>query len=79
MMIVKVLGAGCTKCKLLEQRLHNLKSQYQLDIEIEKVTQLNEIMAYSVMMTPGLVIDGKLKSVGKVPPEDELLKWIREV
>ena len=77
-MIVKVLGTGCTKCKTLENRLHDLKAKYQLDIDIEKVTQLNDIMAYGVMMTPGLVIDGKLKSVGKVPQEDELLKWIRE-
>jgi small redox-active disulfide protein 2 len=77
-MIVKVLGTGCTKCKTLGQRLHEIKEKHQLDIEIQKVTQLNEIMAYGVMMTPGLVINEKLISVGKVPPEDELLRWIRE-
>jgi small redox-active disulfide protein 2 len=77
-MIVKVLGTGCPKCKTLEKRLLDLKAKYQLDVDIEKVTQLSDIMAYGVMMTPGLVIDGKLKSVGKVPQEDELLKWIRE-
>ena len=77
-MIVKVLGTGCTKCKTLEKRLLDLKAKYQLDIDIEKVSQLNDIMAYGVMMTPGLVIDEKLKSVGKVPSEDELLKWIRK-
>ena len=78
-MIVKVLGAGCTKCKSLEQKLQDLKSQYQLDIEIQKVTELKDIMSYGIMMTPGLVIDGKLKSVGKVPREDEILKWLEEV
>jgi small redox-active disulfide protein 2 len=78
-MIVKVIGTGCTKCKTLEQRLHELKEKHKLDIEIQKVTQLNDIMAYGVMMTPGLVINEKLISVGKVPPEDELLRWIREV
>ena len=77
-MIVKVLGAGCTKCKTLEKSLLDLKAKYQLEIDIEKVTQLNDIMAYGVMMTPGLVIDEKLKSDGKVPSEDELLKWIRK-
>ena len=77
-MIVKVLGTGCTKCKTLEKRLLDLKAKYQLDVDIEKVTQLNDIMAYGVMMTPGLVINEKLISVGKVPPEDELLWWIRE-
>jgi len=78
-MIIKVLGTGCTKCKTLENRLIDLKAKYHLDIDIEKVTQLNDIMAYGVMMTPGLVIDGKLKSVGKVPQEAELLQLIREV
>ena len=74
-MIVKVLGTGCTKCKTLENRLLDLKAKYQLDIDIEKVSQLNDIMAYGVMMTPGLVINEKLKSVGKVPKDNEILKW----
>jgi small redox-active disulfide protein 2 len=78
-MIVKVLGAGCAKCKTLEQRLHELKEKHQLDFEIKKVSQLNDIIAYGVMMTPGLIINEELKSVGKVPKEDELLKWIKEV
>jgi len=78
-MIVKVLGTGCTKCKTLELRLLDLKAKYQLDIDIEKVSQLNDIMAYGVMMTPGLVINEKLKSVGKVPKDNEILKWIQEV
>jgi len=77
-MIVKVLGTGCTKCKTLEKRLVDLKEKYQLDIDIEKVSQLNDIMAYGVMMTPGLVMNEKLICVGKVPKEDELLRWIRE-
>jgi len=77
-MIVKVLGTGCTKCKTLEKRLFDLKAKFLLDIDIEKVSQLNDIIAYGVMTTPGLVIDEKLKSVGKVPSEDELLKWIRK-
>ena len=52
---------------------------YEMDFDIEKVTQLNDIMAYGVMMTPGLVINEKIKSIGKVPSEEELLKWIKEV
>lgn len=77
-MKIKVLGSGCTKCKLLERKLMDLKAKHNLNFEIEKVTQLNDIMNYGVMMTPGLVIDEQLKSVGKVPGEDELLKWIQE-
>ncbi len=77
-MNVKVLGAGCTKCKTLEKRLLDLKEKYQLDIEIEKVTQLNDIMAYGVMMTPALVINDEIKSTGKIPRDEELLKWLKE-
>ncbi len=77
-MNVKVLGAGCSKCKTLEKRLLDLKEKYQLEIEIKKVTQLNDIMAYGVMMTPVLVINEEIKSVGKVPKDDDLLKWLKE-
>lgn len=77
-MIVKVLGSGCNKCRTLEKLLGELKAKHQLDIEIEKVTQLNDIMNYGVMMTPGLVINEKLKSVGKLPTIEEILKWIKE-
>jgi len=77
-MIVKVLGSGCTKCKILKQRLRDLKAKHSLNIDIEKVTQLDDIIAYGVMMTPGLVINEKVVSVGKVPKDEELLKLIKE-
>jgi len=76
-MIVKVLGSGCTKCKLLEQKLLQFKVDYKLEFEIEKVTQLNNILDYGIMMTPGLVIDEKVMSFGKVPRDEEILKWLR--
>ena len=77
-MIVKILGTGCPKCKALEQRITALKRTHQLDIQVEKVTQLHDIMAYGVMMTPGLVINEKVKSMGKVPGVEKILKWITE-
>ena len=77
-MIVKVLGSGCTKCESLKQRLIDLKDKHQLDIEIEKVTQLNDIMKYGILMTPGLVINEKVRSSGKIPHDEEILKWIQE-
>jgi small redox-active disulfide protein 2 len=77
-MIVKVLGTGCTKCKTLKQKLEYLKDEHQLHFDVEQVTQLDEIMKYGVMMTPGLVINEKLKSVGKVPNDEDILKWIKE-
>jgi small redox-active disulfide protein 2 len=78
MTVVKILGTGCSKCKALEQRLVNLKEKYNLAFKLEKVTQLNDIMNYGVMMTPGLVINEDVKSYGKIPKDDEILNWIKE-
>ena len=77
-MIIKVLGTGCSKCKLLTKRLEELKQKHQLNFDLESVTQLDDIMSYGVMMTPGLVINEKLKAVGKVPSEKQILTWIQE-
>jgi len=76
-MKVQILGTGCTKCKALEQKIRLLNEQCTLNLEIEKVTELQEIMKYGVMMTPGLVIDGVLKSVGSIPKDDKLLEWFK--
>ena len=78
-MIIKILGTGCAKCKTLEQHIVDLKTKHHLNFEIEKVTQLDDIMANGVMMTPGLVINENVKSFGKAPKDEEILKWIREV
>lgn len=77
-MIIKVLGSGCSKCKLLKKKLEGLKSNHSLNFELQEVTQLDDIMSYGVMMTPGLVINEKLKAVGKVPNEQQILSWIQE-
>jgi len=76
-MIVKVLGAGCSKCKLLVKRLEEIKQQNQLDFDLEYITQLEDIMSYGIMMTPGLIINDELKTVGKVPSDSQLLDWIK--
>jgi len=78
MVKVKVLGPGCSKCKLLEQKLINLRSSDQLDFEVEKVTQLDEIMSYGILMTPGLVINGQVKSSGTIPKDEQIINWIKE-
>ena len=76
-MIVRVLGSGCAKCRTLEKRVHQLVAEHGLPVEVEKVTDLQEIMKYGIMMTPGLVIDGVLKSYGTVPKDDQLLNWMK--
>jgi small redox-active disulfide protein 2 len=76
-MKVQILGAGCAKCKTLEQKVRQLNDTHKLNLEIEKVTDLQEIIKYGIMMTPGLVIDGVLKSVGSIPKDSQLLEWIK--
>jgi small redox-active disulfide protein 2 len=78
MKMVKILGVGCSKCKLLEQRLHALKAGHGLDFDLVKVTDLNEIISYGIMMTPGLVINGVVKSFGIIPGDSQLLQWLKE-
>ncbi len=75
-MNVKVLGTGCTNCVRLEALVREVAERGGLDVEVEKVTEIPDIMAYGVMSTPGLVIDGELKSAGRIPARHELLEWL---
>jgi len=76
-MKVQILGAGCAKCKTLEQKVRQLNDVHALNLEIVKVTDLQEIIKYRIMMTPGLVIDGVLKSAGSIPKDSQLLEWMK--
>ena len=76
-MKVQVLGAGCAKCKTLEERIRQVIAKHQLNVEVQKVTDLQEIMKYGILMTPGLVIDGDVKSAGSIPKDDQLLAWLK--
>jgi len=76
-MKIRVLGSGCARCKKLEDRIRQIVAKHQLDVEIEKVTDLQEIIKYGIMMTPGLVIDGVVKSAGFIPKDGQLLEWIK--
>ena len=75
-MIIKILGVGCPKCKKLEENVRQVTSKLQGDITIKKVTDLNQIMNYGVMLTPALVIDEEVVSVGKVLSADDIKKLI---
>ena len=77
-MKVAILGSGCSRCKALEQKVRQLGESHHLDLDIEKVTDLKEIMQYDVLMTPGLVVDGVLKSYGTIPKDEQLLQWLKE-
>jgi small redox-active disulfide protein 2 len=63
---IKILGPGCPKCRQLADNVQAAADQLGGEYEIEKVTQISEIMQHGVMMTPGLIVDDELKSSGKV-------------
>ncbi len=69
---IQILGTGCPKCKKLAENAEAAAKELGIEFEIEKVTDINEIMKFGVMMTPALVVDGDVKVVGKVPPPDEI-------
>lgn len=75
-MVIKILGTGCPKCQKLEEVVREVIDSNDIDAEIEKVTEMKDIMSYNVMMTPALVIDEEVKSSGKIPGKDEILEWL---
>ncbi|MBW2135784.1 MAG: TM0996/MTH895 family glutaredoxin-like protein [Deltaproteobacteria bacterium] len=74
---LQILGPGCIKCIELGKRTEEAAKSLGLDYELEKVTELNQIMAYGVMMTPALVVEGEVKVVGQVPGVEEIKKMIQ--
>ncbi len=73
---VKVLGTGCPKCRKLEEHVREAASRLGTEMAIEKVTGVADIVRYGVMITPALVVDGKVVSVGKVPSVEELVELL---
>lgn len=77
-MKIQVLGAGCPKCRLLEENVTQALKASGIQAEIEKVTDVDEIMNFGVMMTPALVVDGEVKSVGKVLSKEQLMEMLQK-
>ena len=73
---LQILGTGCPKCKMLAELTETTAKDLGIEYEIEKVTDINEIMKFGVMMTPALAVDGQVKVVGKVPSLDEIKKML---
>ncbi len=69
---IQLLGTGCPKCKQLTENAEAAAQEAGIGFEIEKVTDINEIMKFGVMVTPALVVDGQVKVVGKVPATEEV-------
>lgn len=75
-MEIKVLGKGCRKCKATKEAIREVAEELGLEVRLEEVTEMQEIMRYNVLTTPGVVIDGKVVSKGKVPDKKEIKGWL---
>jgi small redox-active disulfide protein 2 len=73
---IQILGTGCPKCKKLAESAQQAINGLVGEFEIEKITDINEIMKFGVMMTPALAIDGQVKSVGKIIAPEEIRKML---
>lgn len=77
-MEIKVLGPGCPRCTRLEKMTREAAEEVGVDATLTKVTQMDEIMEYPLVNTPGLVIDGDLKVSGRLPRKEEIVTWLEE-
>jgi len=75
-MEIKVLGPGCPKCKKTEELVKEAVAESGVDAQIEKVTDTMKIASFGVFGTPSVVVDGEVKSVGKIPSKEEIKSWI---
>lgn len=73
---VKVLGPGCPKCRALEEEVRRVVAELGLPVEVEKVSDISEIIQYGVVLTPALVVDGEVKVSGRVPNRKEIEEWL---
>jgi small redox-active disulfide protein 2 len=78
MLNIKILGSGCANCKRLESIARKVVEEIGLEAEFEKVTDMNEIMKWPILSTPGLVINDKVLSSGRIPSETEIAGWLKE-
>jgi small redox-active disulfide protein 2 len=75
-MKVQVLGTGCAKCTKLYSEAEKAIAEAGVEAELSKVESIDEIASFGVAMTPGLVIDGEVKSVGKIPKAKKIVAWL---
>jgi len=77
MITIKVLGKGCANCKRLEQIVHQVIEKEGLSAEVIKVTDFNEILNYEILATPGLVVNEKVVSYGRIPSMEEVTAFLK--
>jgi small redox-active disulfide protein 2 len=77
-MEIKVLGPGCMKCNKTEKIIKKTIEETGIEATLEKVTDMLEIAAFGVMGTPAVIVNGKIKSVGKIPKKEEIISWLEK-
>jgi small redox-active disulfide protein 2 len=75
-MEIKILGPGCPKCTQTEKIVKDTLTETGAAADVEKVTDVMRIAGYGVLMTPAVVVDGEVKSVGKIPSKEEVRSWL---
>ena len=76
MLTIKILGSGCANCKRLEQIARKVVEEMSVEADVVKVTEYPDIMAYGITSTPGLVINEKVMSFGRIPTPAEVTTWV---
>lgn len=77
-MEIKILGPGCSRCRALAELVNQVLKENNIEGTVKKVKDISDIMAYGIMLTPGLVINDKVKFSGAIPKREDILKWIKE-
>jgi small redox-active disulfide protein 2 len=77
-MEIKILGPGCPKCGEVEKKVKSALAELHIVADVEKVTDIKRMMSYGILATPGLVINGKIKSSGRIPRVEDIKGWIQE-
>jgi small redox-active disulfide protein 2 len=76
MKAIKVLGTGCAKCRATTQRVEQVAKELGVSITVEKVEAIKDIMSYGILVTPGVVVDGKVVHSGGLPTREKIAGWL---
>ena len=77
-MEIRILGPGCPKCGEVEKRVINALTELNIAADVEKITDIKKMISFGILATPGLVINRKVKSTGRIPRIEEIKAWIQE-
>jgi small redox-active disulfide protein 2 len=76
-MEIKILGPGCARCEKTAKVVQEVVADTGADVRVEKVTDMMQIAGYGVVSTPAVMVDGEIKSTGKIPKKDEIAGWLK--